>query len=182
MKKLIIITLCLLSLGVNAQMTPTENAEPKHSVGMIFSSANGMGLTYRYLPGKNGFHISFIPITSQNYTFISAGLTYYRHLYSYGINRLYFQMSYAGMFVQNVGTVSTNYTYTNELYHVSRNKLGLGFAYELAGKHTGIDFYGGYSVSFVQTNADDKHISTNSNDKDGVYPNLSGGVAFFFRF
>jgi hypothetical protein len=80
MKSFIIsFTLCTLFFsGIQAQ----ENQEKRHDihhVGLTAGWTTGVGLSYRYWPGKLGVQAALLPVYNSNdnegYNFLSLGLT-----------------------------------------------------------------------------------------------------------
>ncbi len=53
---------------------PVEK-ESNHNVGFVAGYSTGLGLSYKYENGKNGVQFSFLPIISENFTFVSLGCT-----------------------------------------------------------------------------------------------------------
>jgi len=83
MKK-IIASMCVLcmfvSLTASAQQattseTPDKQAKGGHGLGLILSSSNGKGLSYRYWPEIYGLHVSFVPA---DYDYITGEYSEYR--------------------------------------------------------------------------------------------------------
>jgi|AntRauTorcE11897_2_1112592.scaffolds.fasta_scaffold74965_1 hypothetical protein len=61
----------------NADSTAANsNSMMKHSLGATAAIANGIGLTYRYWPGKFGVQATFGPYYEEDNTQISSGITF----------------------------------------------------------------------------------------------------------
>ncbi len=71
--KVLIITLLLSAIMfASAQEFPESK---KHQVGIHAGFTSGIGISYRYWPDKLGMQITFIPIKSDEKTFVSLGVT-----------------------------------------------------------------------------------------------------------
>ena len=89
MKKIIILlALCLIPLSVfNQEIEPTEYG--KNEFGAHVGSTTGLGLSYRHWFAKTGFQLTAVPIISDDFYFVSAGLTFLQYRFSMGISVQY---------------------------------------------------------------------------------------------
>lgn len=64
-------------------LTLRTNEDGKHYFGLNAGLTTGLGLSYIYMPAKNGFQVSFLPVLDKENQFYSLGFTYLRHVKDY---------------------------------------------------------------------------------------------------
>jgi hypothetical protein len=148
--------------------------EPKgHGLGLVISSSNGKGLTYRYMPGRNGFHVSFFPASSQNSNYYSANVTGYHVIFGNEKNRLFL---HTGLEYNSSKDTYYSYVYPNGKKEINENishvNVGVGPGYELKFGYFSLDVYLGYAM----------YIKSGNSTGNGQYLNMSGGIGLFFNF
>jgi hypothetical protein len=185
-KKLIIsVSLVLAIITGVCQSTETNSAyKPKgHGFGAIYSSSNGKGLVYRYLPNKNGFHAAFIPISQTEQKYASLNLTGYHEVFRKNDVRLFLQsgVEWINVTKHEVGTsiissapiVNYDVVSTDNAFNASA-----GLALEVGSEVLKLTAFLGYGAYIKTTNIDDK-LKEYAPRKDETLLNLSGGIAIF---
>jgi hypothetical protein len=81
MKKYFVITIFIgFSLATMGQLTSDEKSRP-NEVGIHAGGTTGVGLSYRHWFERNGFQLTFVPVKTDDLTWISGGVTYLRSFY-----------------------------------------------------------------------------------------------------
>lgn len=81
MKKIIIVLVLSISMiGVSAQ-DETATKVKKNEFGIHAGATTGIGLSYRHWFGKLGFQLTGLPIKTENFTFISGGVSLLYNFY-----------------------------------------------------------------------------------------------------
>lgn len=76
MKKTILFTVLCAFLSFNLFCQENDQVElRKHEFGMHAGATTGVGLSYRFWPGKLGVQITLMPIKTDDITWISTGLS-----------------------------------------------------------------------------------------------------------
>lgn len=176
MKNLIALFTCfllvLLSAKIQAQSEndtiANSNAEMKHSLGATGGKANGIGLTYRYWPGKFGVQATLGPYIEEDYAEISAGITF---LYSIA------QTKYVELFAYQ----GNHFQYFEENYtsYPPQSPNGKSFSNVERSFHTGV----GLGVEFIilkQINFDLMLGYTAVDNFEGL--NITGGAGLYYNF
>ena len=132
MKKIIsaITVLCVcVSFTMSAQQATPESKEQKggHGLGLILSSSNGKGLSYRYWPGVYGVHVSFVPADLGDEQYYNGGLTGYARIKRYSLGDLFMHV---GAEYEYRSRLDYNYNYStgySDSYRVNATGINFGF-------------------------------------------------------
>ncbi len=108
-KRIILLAICFLSLSVFSQ--EEENVTNKNEFGVHLGSTTGIGLSYRHWFNNSGFQLTALPILTDEYDFVSAGLTFlhsfknskYFRFYGYIGNHVMYNTDIANDFQYNIG-------------------------------------------------------------------------------
>ena len=184
MKKIIAImsVLCMcLSFTTNAQQATTEAPEKEkkggHGLGLILSSTNGKGLSYRYWPGTYGLHVSFVPADLGEEQYYNGGLTGYARIKRYSLGDLFMHVGteyeYRSRMVYNYDYLSD----TSTEYRVNGRGVNFGFGpgFHVTQKGFSFDIYAGYGGYWIDESSDEAGAELN----DRFLMTFSGGIAIY---
>lgn len=130
-KVLLILAVTVISYSVIAQNQDKPIENKAHEFGFQAGFTTGVGLSYRYWPGKFGVQITALPVKSSDVTFVSLGLTGMYSIYNSRHTRffLYLANSYnINKYVEETDYYNYNtgyYEYREE--HVNNNAYNIGF-------------------------------------------------------
>jgi len=65
----------IFTANLFGQQVEVINVKHNQEFGFHAGATTGMGLSYRYWPGKNGVQLTALPIKTDDYVFINLGLT-----------------------------------------------------------------------------------------------------------
>lgn len=143
----IIVSSSTTSFAQEIDSTSTEKNYYKHAVGMTFTSASGLGMSYRYrIKNSFGFQISYLPVIEtirgreNNHVFgFSFIYTFYEgeksNFYIYQGNSYWISQEVGGGYYAyhtNNGAIHTNPNYYEEYNYYKKfmnNSLGLGMEF-----------------------------------------------------
>lgn len=113
---LVLITLFLIGTINTSGQNPQNQPYPgeglyKHYFGINAGLTTGVGFSYRYWPGKNGFQVTFLPVVDRTSTTISFGATYLKEIKTfdkyrflvYASNHLTNLYQYHDQYIDNIG-------------------------------------------------------------------------------
>jgi hypothetical protein len=185
MKRIIVgmIVLCsIIPFATNAQQaTMQQPAEKKgkggHGLGLILSSTNGKGLSYRYWPEIYGFHVSFVPADLGDEQYYNGGLTGYARIKQYSLGDLFMHV---GAEYEYRSRMDFEYNYTtgySDEYRVNATGVNFGFGpgFHVAQKGFSFDIYAGYGGYLIDESSSDPRAELN----DRFLMTFSGGIAIF---
>jgi len=198
-KTLLLAILCLLSAAQfsSAQVIREKNDRPEkvyndpkgHGMGMILSSANGKGFSYRYWPREFGFHISFFPAAEKDNKYYNVGVTGYKTLREFNKSRIFAHIGAEYIYKYRLhdndypNTIYPyNYPYTPTTYYSSKTNglnLGAGAGYGVHAKWVSIDFFLGYGAYIRDQTV--LNSTTGEVGNDNTIITLSGGFAFYIN-
>jgi|WetSurMetagenome_2_1015567.scaffolds.fasta_scaffold00609_15 hypothetical protein len=134
----------MLTTGLFGQQVEVLTVKHTQEFGFHAGATTGVGLSYRYWPGKNGVQLTALPIKTNDYVFINLGLTALHTFYDSNYFRFF---GYLG------SSVSVN---NDDLYYDSgsssdRNArvnvgIGPGFAFGSRVRFNIMAGYGFYDV------------------------------------
>jgi hypothetical protein len=76
MKRIVtLFAVMLVTISLFAQEVEVINVKHSQEFGFHAGATTGIGLSYRFWPGKNGIQITALPIKTSDLTFINVGLT-----------------------------------------------------------------------------------------------------------
>lgn len=186
MKTLATAILSILCLSIFAQkevQPELYSSQPKgHGFGLIYTSSNGKGLAYRYLPGKNGFHAAFIPVSQTDQKYYSLNVTGYHEFYKAKETKLFLQSGIEWNYSDRkefIGGLPPTTNATSQ-YNSIDNSLNIsgGLGLEFGTGMLRLDLFLGYGAYIKTTNLDEM-LHEYSPRKDETLINLSGGMAIF---
>lgn len=156
-----ILAALLLSTGAFAQYGDSEISR-KHEFGFHAGATTGVGLSYRYWPGKAGIQLTALPIKTEDVTFINVGVT--------GLCRFYenHYFSFFGYLGSNLTTYDEyfdeydSYETSDETYKLNVG-FGPGFGFGSRVRFNVMAGYGFYDVT----------------GKFNIYP--TGEIGLYFR-
>jgi hypothetical protein len=185
MKKIIasMCALCLfVSFTASAQQatiseTPAKKEKGGHGLGLILSSSNGKGLSYRYWPEIYGLHVSFVPADLGDEQYYNGGLTGYARIKRYSLGDLFMHV---GTEYEYRSRVSADYDYmTGEYteYRVNGTGVNFGFGpgFHVTQKGFSFDIYAGYGGYWIDESSSDSRAQLN----DRFLMTFSGGIAIY---
>lgn len=114
MKNIIyLLALLFLTTSVLAQEKPSDFEIKANEFGIHAGFTTGLGLSYRHWFNNNGVQLTFLPIFTDDLTFISGGVTL---LHSFKENK-YFRF---------YGYIGNHYIYNTESDNEQQYNLGIG--------------------------------------------------------
>lgn len=150
MKKIILIICCSLFLiGLFAQ--EQDNLIRKNEFGINAGFCTGTGLSYRYWPGKLGVQLTLLPIKTNDFTWVSTGLTALINFYDSKYFRFFGYIGNHYIIHNYERTDSYNYLTGQWEYGRSENSsynfgFGPGFAFGTRVRFNLMVGYGFYDV------------------------------------
>ena len=160
MKKFSLIIIALMLFGSSFAQEDYVVEQRNNEFGFHLGATTGMGLSYRHWINKTGFQLTLLPIKSDNYTFISAGVT---GLYTIRQSRLVRTFLYLGGHVidreREGGYFIDDKDYTQ--YNIG---FGPGFAF---GKSVTFNVMAGYGLYDIT-------------GEFNMYP--TGEIGLYFKF
>jgi hypothetical protein len=72
---LTLFTMTIFAVNLFGQQVEVINLKHSQEFGFHAGATTGIGLSYRFWPGKNGVQITALPIKTNDYVFINLGLT-----------------------------------------------------------------------------------------------------------
>ena len=156
----------LFTLGSFAQ--DQDILVKKNEFGIHVGATTGIGLSYRYWPAKIGLQLTLVPIKTDNFMWISAGIT---GLYSFYDSKYIRFFGYLGnhLIIYNYEVTTYDYLTGKSIERTSENNtynigIGPGFGF---GKIVRFNFMVGYGFYDIS-------------DKLNMFP--SGEIGLYYRF
>lgn len=138
MKKIIfILLLSAISFQVSAQDTIKKSL---HQLGINVGSVTGLGLSYRYTPGKVMHQVTFLPIANDNFFLIDLAYSFH-----YKVK----ERSFADFDLY----CGTHFMLLDDAGLVNITGGGFGFDFKCS-DHFNINLNAGYGAYFLGANAD----------------------------
>jgi hypothetical protein len=157
-----------------------KNHKGCHGLGLILSSANGKGLSYRYWPGIYGVHVSFVPADMGDQKYYNGGITGYARIKRYSVGDLFLHV---GVEYEYRSRTETNYLYSStgyyDTYRVNGKGLNMGFGpgFHVVQKAFSFDLFAGYGAYMVNEYSND----VNAILDDRFLMSISGGIAIYLN-
>jgi hypothetical protein len=135
----------MLTAGLFGQQVEVINVKHTQEFGFHAGATTGVGLSYRYWPGKNGVQLTALPIKTNDYVFINLGLTGLHTFYDSNYFRFF---GYMGSSI-SVNNDDFYYSDSNSSTdHHARVNIGIGpgFAFGSRVRFNIMAGYGFYDV------------------------------------
>lgn len=106
---LVLIFLCLSPGLILAQRYVIRDTTSKkmsfksHFIGLNAGITTGLGVSYRFMPSRNGFQVTVLPIIDPERTYLSLAATYLREIKKMALSRFLFYASnhYTNMLIRD---------------------------------------------------------------------------------
>jgi len=151
-----------------------------HGLGLVLSSTNGKGLSYRYWPNVFGVHVSFVPADMGKQKYYNGGITGYARIKRYSVGDLFL---HAGVEYEYRSRIETDYIsslggYYNTYRLNSRGfNVGFGPGFHVVQKAFSFDLFAGYGAYIV----DEYSSENNAFLDDRFLMTISGGIAIYLN-
>ena len=136
----------VLTLSLCGQQVEVVKVNHSQEFGFHAGATTGVGLSYRFWPGKNGVQLTALPIKTDDYIFVNLGLTGLHTFYDSNYFRFF---GYLGSSLAvNGGSLDTYADSDNTYDKTTKLNLGIGpgFAFGSRVRFNIMAGYGFYDV------------------------------------